>query len=126
MQKVNSARSARSDHFFPLHAEKEKDSWERRTQKSTSRGEKRSEWSEPADLTAVADSPRHSPSEPSRKLLKPEDVAEWLGVTPAWVIAHANGNRRPHLPSVKLGRYVRFRPEDVERALTELTREGAA
>jgi predicted DNA-binding transcriptional regulator AlpA len=49
-----------------------------------------------------------------KKLLTPRQIAEWLGVSPAWVLDHSNGRRRPHLPSVKLGKAVRFRREDVE------------
>jgi hypothetical protein len=38
-----------------------------------------------------------------RKLLSVGDVAEWLGVSSAWVRAHASGRRTPKLPAVKLG-----------------------
>jgi excisionase family DNA binding protein len=55
-------------------------------------------------------------------LLTVQEVADWLRVKPAWVRAHANGNRKPKLPSVKLGAYRRFRREDVARFLEELSR----
>jgi excisionase family DNA binding protein len=47
-------------------------------------------------------------------LLTPREVAEWLCVSVAWVLDHASGRRRPNLPSVKLGKVVRFRREDIE------------
>lgn len=54
-------------------------------------------------------------------LLTVEEVAEWLRVTPAWVRAHANGNRAPKLPSLKLGAHRRFRREAVEAFLRTLS-----
>lgn len=56
------------------------------------------------------------------RLMTPKAVAEWLGVSLGWVLDHASGRRRPHLPSVKLGKAVRFRREDVENFLEECTR----
>jgi predicted DNA-binding transcriptional regulator AlpA len=56
------------------------------------------------------------------KLLHPRQVAEWLGVSPAWVLDHASGRRRPCLPSVKLGKAVRFRREDVEQFIQDCLR----
>ena len=56
------------------------------------------------------------------KLLTPREVSEWLGVSEAWVRDHANGRRRPVLPSVKLGKTVRFRAEDVEQFIEACTR----
>jgi excisionase family DNA binding protein len=60
------------------------------------------------------------------RLLTVEEVAEWLKVEPSWVRAHANGNRRPLLPSIKIGRYRRFRKPDIERFLEDLSRDAAA
>ena len=61
------------------------------------------------------------------KLLTPKSVAEWLEVSVSWVLDHASGRRRPHLPSVKLGKAVRFRREDVEAFIRECLRlRGAA
>jgi excisionase family DNA binding protein len=57
-----------------------------------------------------------------RPLLTAQEVAELFGVSRAWVLAHANGNRRPRLPSVKLGKAVRFQTGAVERFLQECTR----
>jgi predicted DNA-binding transcriptional regulator AlpA len=55
-------------------------------------------------------------------LLSATDVAQWLGVSRAWVYEHSNGRRRPYLPSVKLGKSVRFRPADVEAFILECER----
>jgi hypothetical protein len=44
----------------------------------------------------------------AEELLTPEEVATWLRVSPAWVRAHANGNRQPKLPSLKVGAFRRF------------------
>jgi len=61
------------------------------------------------------------------RLLTPKEVAEWLAVSPAWVLDHASGRRRPHLPSVKLGKAVRFRSEEVDKFILECARlKGAA
>jgi len=55
-------------------------------------------------------------------LLTAEEVARMLGVSRAWVLAHANGNRRPELPSVKLGKAVRFQPAALEKFVEECSR----
>ena len=61
------------------------------------------------------------------RLLTPKEVAVWLGVAPPWVLDHASGRRRPQLPSVKLGKVVRFRREDIEKFIQECCRtRGAA
>jgi excisionase family DNA binding protein len=56
------------------------------------------------------------------KMLTAEETADRLGVSRAWVLAHANGSRRPKLPSTKLGKLVRFRPEDLEKFIEECGR----
>ena len=48
------------------------------------------------------------------RLLNAREVASRLNVSIAWVLAHANGKRLPLIPSVKLGRSVRFRERDIE------------
>ena len=54
-------------------------------------------------------------------LLTAQEVAAWLGVSTRWVLAHAAVLNRPVLPSVKLGKAVRF-----ERgAVTEFIRACA-
>ena len=63
------------------------------------------------------------------KLLGANEVAHWLGVSRAWVFEHSNGRRRPFLPSVKLGKSVRYRPADVDDFIIEcerFSRKGAA
>ncbi len=61
------------------------------------------------------------------KLLTPKSVAAWLDVSVSWVLDHASGRRRPHLPSVKLGKAVRFRAAEVEQFIEECARlNGAA
>lgn len=58
--------------------------------------------------------------------MTPKEVAAWLGVSAAWVLDHAS-RRSPRLPSVKLGKSVRFRRVDVEQFITECMRmKGAA
>ena len=54
---------------------------------------------------------------PARRLLTPTEVAELLHVSPAWVRDHAT-RRQPHLAAVRLGKLLRFRPEDVEDFIT--------
>lgn len=55
------------------------------------------------------------------RLLTPKEVAEILSVSTAWVLDHST-RRRPHLPSVKLGKAVRFRRTDVEEFIRECAR----
>jgi len=55
-------------------------------------------------------------------LLGAKEVAHWLGVSRAWVFEHSNGRRRPFLPSVKLGKSVRYRPVDVDAFIIECER----
>jgi predicted DNA-binding transcriptional regulator AlpA len=59
---------------------------------------------------------------PHEKLLGATEVAHWLGVSRAWVFEHSNGRRRPFLPSVKLGKSVRYRPVDVDAFIIECER----
>jgi len=48
-----------------------------------------------------------------RELLEPSAVAKWLGVSSGWVRDHAT-RKEPRLRVVKVGKLLRFRPEDVE------------
>ena len=50
------------------------------------------------------------------RLLKVEEVADWLAVTPAWVHEMA---RTGEIPAIKLGRYWRFSRRSVQAWLTE-------
>jgi excisionase family DNA binding protein len=47
------------------------------------------------------------------RLLTVSEVAQLLSMSEAWVRQHSNGMRRPAIPSVKLGKSVRFRREAV-------------
>jgi hypothetical protein len=49
----------------------------------------------------------------SATLLTPEDVAGILHVSPAWVRDHAT-RKQPRLPSLKVGKLLRFCPEEIE------------
>jgi excisionase family DNA binding protein len=64
------------------------------------------------------------------ELLTPKEISAWLRVSVGWVLAHANGNRAPLLPSVKMGKHRRFRREDVQRFIDECaklaTRHGSS
>jgi excisionase family DNA binding protein len=50
------------------------------------------------------------------QLLGPTDVAKWLGVSSGWVRDHAT-RKEPRIRAVKVGKLLRFRPEDVEEFL---------
>jgi excisionase family DNA binding protein len=56
-------------------------------------------------------------------LLTAAEVAERLRVTTGWVYAATRANRVPH---VRLGRYVRFRADAIERWVAELEQRGVA
>jgi predicted DNA-binding transcriptional regulator AlpA len=73
-------------------------------------------------MEAVFSSYRPGAQDGEMHLLDAQNVAEWLGVSRAWVLSHANGNRKPLLPSVKLGKVVRFQPGAVERFIQECAR----
>ena len=49
---------------------------------------------------------------PGAKLLAADEVAEILGVATSWIYAQS---RAGTIPTVKLGRYYRYRREAVER-----------
>jgi excisionase family DNA binding protein len=57
----------------------------------------------------------------SQKLLTPGDLAERLNLPESWV---RNEERAGRIPSVRLGKYVRFKLSDVERALAERQSRG--
>jgi excisionase family DNA binding protein len=56
------------------------------------------------------------------RLLTVGEVAAMLGVSEAWVRQHSNGLRRPAIPSVKLGKCVRFRRESVLEFIKSMER----
>jgi predicted DNA-binding transcriptional regulator AlpA len=47
-------------------------------------------------------------------LLTASEVAARLRVSKAWVFDHSTGRHRPVLPSIKLGKARRYRPEDID------------
>jgi excisionase family DNA binding protein len=55
-------------------------------------------------------------------LLDVSEVAAMLGMSEAWVRQHSNGMRRPSIPSVKLGKSVRFRREAVLEFIKSMER----
>jgi excisionase family DNA binding protein len=56
------------------------------------------------------------------QLLTVRQVAKLLGISEGWVYQHSCGARRPLLPSVKLGRAVRFRLESLQEFLRQVER----
>jgi len=56
------------------------------------------------------------------RLLDVGEVAAMLGMSEAWVRQHSNGMRRPAIPSVKLGKCVRFRLEAILDFIKSLER----
>ena len=52
-----------------------------------------------------------APSSAATPLLNAKQAAELLGVPASWVLAQA---RRDAIPHVRLGRYVRFRADDLD------------
>lgn len=47
------------------------------------------------------------------RLLTVAELADWLGVSKAWVYDHI-GRKQPLLPCLRLGEITRFRREDIE------------
>jgi excisionase family DNA binding protein len=64
------------------------------------------------------------------KLLTVREVSEWLSISEAWVRQHATGRRKPALPSIRLGKSLRFDEASVAQWLKEMAvlaaREGRA
>ena len=58
-----------------------------------------------------------SKSLPSEKLLTPREVASWLDVSVDWVQDHVTA-KEPRIASVRIGKLLRFRREDVEEFIT--------
>ena len=59
-----------------------------------------------------------------KKLLLPSQVAEILGVSPAWVYAHTSGQRKPNRPvirALRTGGIVRIHPDDLAEFIRECT-----
>ena len=64
---------------------------------------------------------RLMPPDPDRLLDVPE-VARILGMSEAWVRQHSSGLRRPAIPSIKLGKCVRFRREAIQGFIKSMER----
>lgn len=56
-------------------------------------------------------------------LLTVHEVAGFLRVPPSWVYERTRHRGRDRLPHIKVGKYLRFRPSDVETYLETLRRE---
>jgi len=56
-------------------------------------------------------------------LLTVRQVSEWLNVSPSWVRDHATNRRRPALPSLKLGKSLRFREDQVSEWIRQLSEQ---
>jgi predicted DNA-binding transcriptional regulator AlpA len=56
------------------------------------------------------------------RLLTVSEVAQLLNMSEAWVRQHSNGMRRPAIPSVKLGKSVRYRRVAVLDFITSMER----
>ncbi len=54
-------------------------------------------------------------------LLEASEVAKWLGVSEQWVREHGT-KREPRLNSIRVGRLLRFRREDVEEFIARCRR----
>jgi hypothetical protein len=59
---------------------------------------------------------------PPVRLLTADDVAARFQLSRHWVLDHAAGRRRPFLPSLKVGRSVRFEPDAVEQFVVDFRR----
>jgi len=58
---------------------------------------------------------------PLEKLLTPREVASWLDVSVDWVQDHAT-TKEPRIPSLRMGKLLRFRREEVEAFIAERAR----
>jgi excisionase family DNA binding protein len=54
------------------------------------------------------------------RLLTIPEVAQWLGVSKAWVYDHST-RKKPFLPCVRFGELTRFRRDEIERFIQEHT-----
>jgi excisionase family DNA binding protein len=57
------------------------------------------------------------------QLLTVRQVSEWLNVSPTWVRDHATHGRRPTLPSLKLGKSLRFREDQLAEWIRQLSEQ---
>jgi excisionase family DNA binding protein len=59
------------------------------------------------------------------RLLTINEVAEWLGVSKAWVYDHAT-RKKPLLPCIRLGELTRFKRSQIERFIQEHVRNNGS
>lgn len=57
------------------------------------------------------------------QLLTVRQVSEWLNVSPSWVRDHATNGRRPTLPSLNLGKSLRFREDQLAEWIRQLSEQ---
>lgn len=70
----------------------------------------------------LIDSGARGTNEDPCRLLTVGEVAAMLGMSAAWVRQHSNGMRQPRIPSVKLGKSVRFRRDRVIEFIESMER----
>jgi predicted DNA-binding transcriptional regulator AlpA len=56
----------------------------------------------------------------STRLLKVQEVADHLGVSVQWIYEHSTGKVEPVIPNLKLGKYRRYRLDEIERWLKQI------
>jgi excisionase family DNA binding protein len=64
-----------------------------------------------------------TPTAQPENLLTVDQVADLLSMSQAWVRQHSSGFRKPAIPSVKLGKSVRFRRDRVLEFVRSMERE---
>lgn len=72
--------------------------------------------------TLAMDAAKNAKFQPPEKLLTPDDVAQWLGVSVAFIRDHAT-RKEPRIPVVRFGKLMRFRASDVEAFIEKWRRE---
>lgn len=70
--------------------------------------------------------PARKPPGAADPLLTAKEVAAQLKVSLTWVTVHANGKYRPFLPSIKMGRSLRFRQSAIDDFIDKCNRQMAA
>lgn len=68
--------------------------------------------------------PSTNPTAEPTRLMNAREVAQFLRVSPGWVYEHSAEGAIPQVPSFKLGKYRRYRLDEIERWLAK-QREGA-
>ena len=66
---------------------------------------------------------QNEPKNMRSQLLTVRQVSEWLNVSPSWVRDHATNRRRPALPSLRLGKSLRFREEQLLEWIRQLSEQ---